>query len=179
MLFKIQTGYSHKALTAMAKALRKTTRTAKSRRTRIFGVLVIVFALFLTLPKSGEPFNVDMKMILTWTVVLIMILAFVFEDTLNGYVAKKRLLPGMTEAETTFYEDHYCTLTNVGKSEFSYGNITDIAETEEYFVFLFGKNHAQVYEKKSITGGTESAFGAFIEKATGKKIINLSARTKK
>ena len=81
MLFKFQATYSRKALTAMAKALRKTTRTAKSLRTRIFGVLVIVFALFLTLPKSGEPFNVDMKMVLTWTVVLIMILAFVFEDT--------------------------------------------------------------------------------------------------
>ena len=85
----------------------------------------------------------------------------------------------MPEAETIFYEHHYCTVTNVGKSEFSYGNITDIAETEEYFVFLFGKNHAPVYEKRSISGGTESAFGAFIEKAAGRKIISLSARTKK
>ena len=45
-----------------------------------------------------------------------------------------------------------------------------LAETKDYFVFVFGQNHAQIYSKKSITGGTVDEFRQFIANATGKEI---------
>ena len=45
-----------------------------------------------------------------------------------------------------------------------------MAETKDYFVFLFSKNHAQVYDKRTLTGGTAEEFRAFMQEKTGKAI---------
>ena len=50
MEFKFETAYNQEAITVMAKALRKTVRKKRSHRSHIFGVLVIILALLLTLP---------------------------------------------------------------------------------------------------------------------------------
>ena len=50
--------------------------------------------------------------------VLVIMIALLFEDQLNGYLAGKRMLPG-----------------------------TKSAITKDYFAFVFGQNHAQVFEK--------------------------------
>ena len=74
-------------------------------------------------------------------VVLAIIIALLFEDQLNGYLAGKRMLPG-----------------------------TKSAITKDYFAFVFGQNHAQVFEKNSLVGGTIDGFRAFIKDKTGKQI---------
>ena len=48
-----------------------------------------------------------------------------------------------------------------------YSNIVALAQTEGYFVFVFGKNHGQVYDKAGISGGTAEQFRRFIEDKTG------------
>ena len=50
MEFKFKTAYNQEATTIMAKALRKTIRKRRSRRSHIFGVIVIVIALLFSLP---------------------------------------------------------------------------------------------------------------------------------
>ena len=61
MEFKFETAYNQDALTAMAKALRKTIRKKRSRRSHIFGTIVIALALFLTLPFGNEVYVITAK----------------------------------------------------------------------------------------------------------------------
>lgn len=56
MEFTTTTDYDMKTLTAMARALRKTVRKKRSRRTHIFGWIVVLLGTFLLLPPAAAPF---------------------------------------------------------------------------------------------------------------------------
>ena len=170
MEFKCETAYNQEALSIMAKVIRKTARRKRSKRSHIFGVIVIVLALLFTLPLGNQAFVIDFKTIITWIVVAILIFTLIFEDKINGYVARKRMMPGLAKATVTFREEGYHSETEVGSSDFKYSTIAMLAETTDYFVFIFGPSHAQIYSKKSITGGTVEEFRAFISNATGKEV---------
>lgn len=170
MEFKFETAYNQEAVSELAKALRKTARRRKNLRSRVFGVIVVMFAVLLTLPLGDKEFVLNFKTIFTWLVALILVLTLLFEDAINGYIARKRMLPGLEKATVTFREEGYYSETELGNSEFKYQNIVIIAETANYFVFVFGPNHGQIYKKESIEGGTLEEFREFIEKVTEKKI---------
>ena len=170
MEFKCETAYNQEAVSVMAKALRKTARRKRSKRTHIFGVIIIIIALLLTLPIGDRKFVLDFRTIINWLVAAILFFVLIFEDKLNGYIARKRMLPGLTNSSVTFTEDGYHSETALGSSDFKYGNIGLIAETTDYFVFVFGSNHAQVYSKKTITGGSVEDFREFLVNVTGKEI---------
>ena len=164
MEFIFETDYNQKAMTAMAKGLRKTVRKKHSRRSHIFGWIVIVLALLLSWPSDP----VMGKNVLTWIAAGVLLLALIFEDQLNGYFARKRMLPGAAHAKAIFSEEGYRSETKAGCTDWTYENISAMAEDANYFIFLFGKNHAQVYDKHSLTGGTVEEFRAFIQKQTEK-----------
>lgn len=173
MEFKFETAYNQEAVTIMAKALRKTVRKKHSRRSHIFGIIVVIFAVLLTLPLGDKEFVLNFKTIITWLVSAILLFVLLFEDKINGYVARKRMLPGLNKSFVTFKADSYYSETEVGNSEFKYNNIISLAETKDYFVFIFSQSHAQVYDKKSISGGTLEEFREFIKGVTGKEINML------
>lgn len=173
MEFQFETAYNQEATTIMAKAIRKTARKKRSRRSHIFGIIVIILALLLTLPLGSKEFVLDFKTIITWIVAAILFFTLIFEDRINGYIARKRMLPGLNKATVTFKADGYHSETEIGSSDFKYGTILLLAETADYFVFVFSQSHAQVYNKKSITGGTIEEFREFIKNATGKQIQNI------
>lgn len=173
MEFTCTTVYSKKALAAMAKALRKTVRRKHSIRSHIFGVIVILLAVFLTLPRSGEPFVLTGKIIFTWLIALVMALVMVFEDRLNGSVAKARMMEGLTNTACTFDDEGYETETPLGVSRWTYANIRALGETEQYFVFLFDRNHAQIYDKTTLSGGSAEEFRAFLAEKTGLYVTRI------
>ena len=173
MEFKFETAYNQEAITIMAKAIRKTARKKKSRRSHIFSIIIIILALLLTLPLGDKEFVLDSKTVITWIVVAILFFTLIFEDKINGYVARKRMLPGLEKATVTFKADCYHSATEIGSSDFKYSTIMLLAETADYFIFVFSQSHAQIYSKKSITGGTIEEFREFITKATGKEIVNI------
>ena len=166
MEFVFETDYDRKAMTAMAKGLRKTVRKKHSRRSHIFGWIVIGLGLLLSWP-SGDMNRGD---VVTWIAIAVMLGALLFEDRLNGYFARKKMLPGTSHAKAIFTEDGYRSETRMGNTEWKYENITAMAEMQDYFVFLFSKNHAQVYDKRTLTGGTADEFRAFMQEKTGKAI---------
>ena len=96
---------------------------------------------------------------MTWFAVFLIFAALVWEDALNGRVAFRRIPPGLATSNTTFDEQGYHSVTEVGSSDFPYSNIVALAQTEGYFVFVFGKN--------GISGGTAEQFRRFIEDKTG------------
>ena len=173
MEFQFETTYNQEAVTIMAQALRKTVRKKRSRRSHVFGVIIMILAVLLTLPLGEKEFTLDFKTIVTWLVTAIMLLVLVFEDKLNGYIARKRMLPGLEKATVTFRAEGYCSETEIGKSEFKYNNIMLVAENADYFVFAFSQSHAQVYDKKSMTGGTVEQFREFIREVTGKEVQKI------
>ncbi len=174
MIFTFETDYDQKALSVMAKCLRKTARKARSRRSHIFGWIVIVLAVLLSFASGEEGFAVNFKNVITWIAAAVILITLIFEDRLNGYFAGKRMLKGTEKAIASFdteQTDMFSSETSVGKSEFSYEKIIMIAETSGYFVFVFSANHAQVYDKSSLTGGTESEFRRFIGEKTNQPIV--------
>lgn len=169
MEFTFHTKYNSDALTAMAKALRKTTRSKRSRRSHIFGWFIVILAVLLSLPR-GEEYVIDLNKIVTWIAAAAIIFVFAFEDRLNGLIAKKRMLPGLLSSTVTFSESGYCSKTEVGTSEFSYENIVAISETQRYFILIFSQNHAQVYDKQGLSQGSCDGFPEFITQITGLSI---------
>lgn len=173
MKFSFETVYDQKALTAMAKAVRKTVRKKRNRRSHIFGIIVLVLGLLLILAHiiNKDPFS--FQLLITILAVLAILIALIFEDQLNGYIAKKRMMPEMAKAEVRFFENGYESVTEVGETKFKYENIQALAESKRYFVFMFSKSHAQVYDKKSIDGGSVKKFRNFIEEKTGIKVKDI------
>lgn len=169
MEFTFETQYNTKTMTIMAKALRKTIRKKHSRRSHIFGWIVTILGLFLVIKN----FAFDFRTIITSIAILMILGALLFEDRLNGYIAKKQLLPGTEKAVSVFSENGFISTTDIGKSEWNYDKIMLIAETTNFFVFVFSVNHAQLYDKRRLQGGTADDFRRFIEQATGKQVQTI------
>ena len=170
MEFTFDTQYNAKTMASMAKALRKTVRKKHSRRSHILGWIVIAFAVLLLL--SGE-FSLDLRTAVTLIAAAAILITLLFEDRMNGFIAQKRLLPGTERSTAVFREDGYASTTEVGQSEWCYSKIVTVAETEDFFVFIFSANHAQLYDKRSMQGGKPEDFHKFIEEKTGKQVLTL------
>lgn len=173
MKFECSTEYNQKALTAMAGALRKTVRKKHSRRSHIFGWIVVALGLFLVLPFGEKTMSLDFRTILTMLVVLTIVLTICFEDRLNGYFVRKQMLKGMEKSFSIFEEDSFSSATELGKTIWNYDKIALVVETNQYFVFVFSKNHGQVYDKSTLGGGTVAEFREFLRWKTGKEIIKI------
>ncbi len=174
-MFTVKTTYDLKTLTVMARALRKTLRKGHSILTRIItsafiaALLFIVVGYFL-IGEVGE--NLFMLAFDVGTIVMLLLI-MLMEDTLNGWIAGKQMLPGGRDGETTFEADTYTTTTAAVTSTWTYGQIMAICETEEYFVFFLSKKHGQIFNKKGLQDGDWQDFRAFIMERTGKPIQNI------
>lgn len=170
MEFTFETVYDQKTVTAMVRALRKTQRKKRSRRSHIFGGIVIVLGLLLAISDFANA-KADIGTWVTLVTILVLPAVLVWEDAINAALARKRTLPGLMHIHAVFAEESYRTETEMGNTEWFYENILSIVELPEYFVFLFSKNHAQIYPKTAMTGGTPENFRSFIAEKTGKEIL--------
>jgi hypothetical protein len=170
MEFTFDTVYDQTAVTAKAHGLRKTSRKKHSRRSHVVGWMVIVLVLLLTLPRNGEPLVIEGRTILTWAVGVILLVTLLFEDKINAWFARRRMMKGTDRAVSTFTEGGYCSETAAGKTEWRYENIAHLAEDANYFIFLFDQRYAQVYAKQGMGGGTVEEFRDFIARMTGKEL---------
>ena len=174
MEFTVQTSYDQQTATAMARALRKTLRKKRSRRAHILGMVLVILSLLLAFMDNqgfGPPDSTRQWLNIGVAILLLGVMAG--EDRLNGYFVRKRMLPGTQEVTAQFGPEQFVSNTQVGSSAFFYDRVIALADTGRYIVFMFSQNHAQAYDKKGITGGTPEEFAAFVEEATGKKIVKI------
>ena len=169
MEYIFETNYDKKTLKTMARIVRKTVRKKHSRRSHSFGWTAVIFGILMLFLDGGFT-HIDFQKIITGMAVLIIIIALLFEDQINGYIAGKRMLPGTKSAITKFTEEGYVSELKAGITAWKYENIELIAETTDYFSFVFGQNHAQLFNKNSLAGGTIDEFRVFIKDKTGKTI---------
>ena len=164
MEFTCTTQYDHKAMTALARARRKTVRRKQSRRAHLLSWAVAAIGISQLVPPPT----------LWKTALIVFALALVlgsllFEDRLDGFAAVRQVSPRGAVGTAHFPADgavYRLELPNA-RSEFRYAGILALAETPEYFVFLTGESHGQVYDKHTLTGGTADEFRTFLQSATG------------
>ncbi len=169
MEFIFDTVYNQKALSTMARALRKTLRKKRSRFSHIFGWVIIVLSILISLPTEG----IEMRNVVTWIAAAFIFIVLIWEDQLNGFIAGKRMLPGTSPSKCVFKSDNYFSENTMGSTQWHYENIDVIAENKDYFIFIFNSNHAQAYDKHSISGGDADEFRMFIEQKTGKNTVKI------
>lgn len=173
MEFRFETRYDQKGLSVMARALRKTIRKKHSRRSHIFGWCVAALAILLIAVERmlEEPWTVRDTLNLCVGVILIAILFT--EDQVNAFFAKKKMLPGTSAAKSVFTEEGYTSATEAAVTEFHYETVRQVCETADYFVLLLSRQHGQIYDKATISGGTAEDFRTFITEKTGKPIVSI------
>lgn len=169
MEFTCHTTYDHKALTAMARAVRKTVRSKRSRWIHLYAWIIIALLLVSLWLSWGNVWQT----VLHCVVIASLLLIHWKEDAINGYFAKRKALPGTDFADTIFYSDHYLVKTAAAESKWQYDKILALAETEDYFLFVMGKNHALAIEKATLEGGSIPEFCRFIEEKSGRKLQNI------
>lgn len=172
-MFTVKTTYDLKALTIMARALRKTLRKGHSILTHIVTSAFIAALLFIVVGYFliGEAGENLLMLAFDVAIIVLLLLIMLMEDTLNGWIAGKQTLPRARDGETTFEADSYTTTTTAVTSTFTYGQILSICETEEYFVFFLSKKHGQIFDKNGFQDGDVRNFRRFIMDKTGKTIL--------
>ena len=166
MEFTCHTTYNQKAMTAMARAIRKTVRAKKSRIARIYAwVIIVLLAASLWLYRG-----VVWKTVANGAVLATLLLVNWKEDALNGYFARRKALPGTDTADTTFYPDCFLVKTAAAESKWQYDRILALAETRGYLLLVMGKDHAMALDKTALEGGSVSKFCDFLEEKSGRKI---------
>lgn len=172
MNFAFNTVYDMDALTAMARAVRKTTHKKRSKRSHILGLIVIALAvLFVVISVMADKFTFNT--FITAIAGTVMLMALIFEDRLNAFIASKRMIKGSEKGVVTFNDDNYVSATEVGTTEFKYNIIEAVAKRGDYIVFVLSRRHAQVYDLTAMTNGTPKDFCRFIEGKTGHKIQRI------
>lgn len=164
----IQTEIDHRAMTALARANRKTLRRGQSGPVRALAWFVVALELFLTVTyiRGGEtdwPVNALLG--------LFMLGCLLLEDRVNGAAALRRIPPEERVVNAAFQEDgHFVLRTQAGENWWPYFQIKAAAETEDYFFLFPDRHHGQVYDKKGFSWGTQEEFRTLIQRKTGLKI---------
>ena len=169
MEFTCHTKYDQQALTAMARAVRKTVRAKRSRMVRIWARIIIALLAVSLWISWGNVWQMAADCI----VIAALLVIGWKEDALNAFFAKRKALPGTDTADTSFYPDHFLVMTAAAESRWQYDKILALAETGAYLVFIMGKNHALAFEKAALVGGSLPEFRRFLEEQSGQNIQNI------
>lgn len=164
MEFTCHTTYNQKTLTAMSRAIRKTVRAKRNRRIRLFA-WIIIGLLLVSVWLSWD--NIWQTAANSITIAALLLLNWK-EDTINGYFARRKALPGTDCADTAFYPDHFLVKTEAAEARWKYDRILALAETRNYLVLVMGKDHALAVEKANLKGGSISGFIRFLEEQSGR-----------
>ncbi len=169
MEFICKTVYDKKSMTTMAKVLRKTIRAKSARRIRIFSCFLIALLLLSSYLSWGNPWRIALYAL----VIVLLLLVTWKEDALNGFFAKRAALPGMDGVLTTFRDDCYEVQLSGAISQWQYDRILILVETQTYLTFVLGRNHAQIFDKTNLEGGTLEELRLFLEEKTEKQIQHI------
>ena len=169
MEFIFETIHDTYTMSAVAKVLRK----KQSIITRILCIALFVFGAYKATPLGGNALNFSPASALSYIALLLLLVVALFEDTVNGFFAQKRVGAGRLEITATFFEEHYCLQSDVDTTNWQYRNVNILVETKHFFLVVFNERHAQVFDKYTLSGGTEEEFRTFIQEKTGKTIRKL------
>ena len=160
----IETTVDHRAMTALARAARKTLRRKKSRRLHLLMDAVALVSIALALPArmAGRP-----QWWLDLTLAFLLLALIRLEDAINGLAALYQVRPEDRTVTALFREDQYVCITPSEKVWCFYGQVLAVCETAGYFILLLDERHGQIFDKGGFKTGDPAAFRAFLAYRTG------------
>lgn len=164
----IQTTIDQRAMTALARATRKTIRRGRNGPVRLLAWFVVLLEGYLTVTFLRGGVGGWQVNALLGAVMLACILS---EDWVNGAIGLRRTSPDSREVNAAFQEDScYVCRARSGEAWWPYQQVIAAIEMEDYFVLLLDRKHGQVFDKKGFTWGTPEEFRELIRKKTGLKM---------
>lgn len=168
MEFTFDMNYNQKAMTAMAKAIRKGLQEEQDKKSKIIGwVFVALTVLILLFSK-----NFGWMQIVASVIITVFAAYLIWQDQVNGYFAMKKLPEKMRTGKWLFREDGYFSDSEAGESDYSYQNIFMMVESQGYMILVFHEGKAQIIDLSTIQGGTAADFRKLLRRQT-----NLSIHT--
>lgn len=158
--------YNHKALTAMARALRSGLQAERDKKSMILGWGLVALTVLILL-FSGKTGWIQ---IVGWLVVALFSAYLYWQDQVNAALALWKLPPKMRTGQWLFRDDGYYSNTEAGESDYSYKNIFAILETQGYMILVFFEGQAHIVELATIQGGTADDFRRLLRRETSLSI---------
>lgn len=87
MKFTIQTNYTARRMVTMARVLRKTVRKKHSRRSHLFGWIILLCAGAVSVRHLIKGDAMDTSQLLVWIAFVLLLVTLLWEDQINGYLA--------------------------------------------------------------------------------------------
>lgn len=154
--------YDLKAMTVMAKAIRRGLQEEQDKKSRTIGWLFIALTVLILLfsDKFGWMQIAACVLIACFAAYLI------WQDQVNGFLAMKKLPAKMRTGQWLFREDGYFSNTEAGESDYSYKNIFMIVESQGYMLLVFHEGNAHIIDLSTIKGGTAADFRRLLRRQT-------------
>lgn len=162
MEFTFDLNYDQKAMTVMAKAMRKGLQEEQDKRSKIIGWVFIALTVLILL--TSKTFG--------WMQIAACILIagfaayLIWQDQVNGWLALRKLPEKMRKGRWLFREDGYFSDTEAGESDYSYHNIFLMVESQGYMMLVFHEGTAHVIDMSTIQGGTAAEFRKLLRRQT-------------
>ena len=162
MELTFQLNYDVKAMTVMARAMRKGLQEAQDKKSKIIGWIFVALTVLILL--FSERFG--------WMQIAacIFIAGFacylIWPDTVNGYLALRKLPAKMRTGKWLFRDDGYYSDTEAGESDYSYQNIFMMVESQNYMILVFHEGNAHIIDMSTIQGGTADDFRRLLRRET-------------
>ena len=162
MEFTFEMNYNQKAMTAMARAIRKGLQEEQDKKSKIIGWGFVALTVLILL--FSEKFG---WMQIAASVIIVGFAAYlIWQDQVNGYLAMKKLPEKMRTGKWLFREDGYFSDSEAGESDYSYENIFMMVESCGYMILVFHEGKAQIIDLSTIQGGTAADFRRLLRRQT-------------
>lgn len=156
-------------MTVAARAMRKVLWRKRSIIYAVVGWIIFFLNALLLIPLDGEGFTLDVSTVTSLLVEVLLLSALLFQDRINGMIARRNTLGGTKEYRSVFGDESYTVVTAATTTTLRYELIDALAESQDHMVLLMKTRYAQPLDKRAITGGTAEEFRSFLEEKTGKK----------
>ena len=168
MELTFEMNYNLKAMTAMAKAMRKGLQEEQDKKSKIIGwVFVALTVLILLFSANFGWMQIAASILITGFACYL-----IWQDKVNGYLALRKLPENMRTGKWLFREDGYFSDTEAGESDYSYENIFIMVESQGYMILVFHEGNAHIIDLSTIQGGTVQDFRRLLRKKTSLTIQN-------
>ena len=142
MEFSLEMRYGHKAMTTMAKGIRKALQAEYYRKSVIIGSLFIGIGAGILINSTRFGY----QQIIAAIVLVLWALYMAFQDHIHGIWASLKMPKGMKKGTWTFRDDGFFSTTEMGISGFDYDSIYAMVECDGYLILCFANSQGQIFD---------------------------------
>ena len=162
MEFTFDMNYNQKAMTTMARAIRKGLQEEQDKKSKIIGWIFVALTVLILLFSN----TFGWMQIAACVLIAGFAAYLIWQDPINGYLAMRKLPEKMRTGKWLFREDGYFSDTEAGESDYSYKNIFLMVESQGYMMLVFHEGTAHVIDMSTIQGGTAQDFRKLLRRQT-------------